>query len=333
MPRHKREDYTCPRCGYKTPRKSCIMDHFYKLKAPCPGSCENIVLTDTIKDCVIVNRVYHAPKPLEQRVNTYHITTNIISKMSTLDKLLDFISYKQVDLMGIEDKIEKTYGYTVKKLESDGFKTGFSMKIDDLIDGIDSIVRLCDTCKNMEDFNIFYDKDCDKLSLYEGDQWEEMAFYKGVKVVLEKVQACFWYAYECYLLRHIYVGGKGGFYTARCREHLDQYFKFIGCFDIYPYLWQRPNKEILYNDGDPRQAGHTSPHMYEEYTLSDGYGARYIKVRDMTKRCEVAEIRKNVVDTIKNNSVKNTKELNRRVFELFQMDEEFKKGVMQKLEA
>lgn len=339
MAKHKHDDYSCPRCGYQTPRKSCMRNHLYKSKKPCPCTIRDLDITEEIKEHIMVNRVYHLPAKqdcthINKVVNNFNIQNNMISRIDTIDKLSYLTAYRQVDMIGLEDKIEKVYGFTKKKLETNGFKYGFNMKMDDLFDIVNEISSLSHTCKDMEEFNVFYDKECDKLNVYEEDRWEEMVFNKGVKVVLEKIQGCFWYAYECYLLRQIYLGGKGGFHTARCREHLDQYFKFIGCFDMYPYLWQRPNKEILYNEGDPRHGGaQVGAHMYEEYTLSDEYGARYIKVRDGTKRSEVVEIRKNVVDIIKNNSIKNTKELNKRVFELFQMDEKFKNSVIQRLEG
>ena len=50
-------DYQCPRCNYLTPRRYHMLNHFEKLKAPCPDR-QGIILTDDIKKYVLKNHVY-----------------------------------------------------------------------------------------------------------------------------------------------------------------------------------------------------------------------------------------------------------------------------------
>ena len=57
MPRPPPENnYTCPRCGYDTMRKSNIIAHF-KRKQLCPPELSDIVLTDAIKEHIQQNRI------------------------------------------------------------------------------------------------------------------------------------------------------------------------------------------------------------------------------------------------------------------------------------
>lgn len=67
--------YCCIRCGYKTEHKTNMKHHFYKKLRPCPGSINDIVLTDEIKQSILDNRVYHLPKekPENNVINTFNI--------------------------------------------------------------------------------------------------------------------------------------------------------------------------------------------------------------------------------------------------------------------
>ena len=58
MPRKCRAPYTCPCCHYETNNKTNIFHHFYNLKKPCPKTFAIIELTETVKEFVILNRIY-----------------------------------------------------------------------------------------------------------------------------------------------------------------------------------------------------------------------------------------------------------------------------------
>lgn len=278
------------------------------------------------------NRVYHIPKEasINQVVNNYNFNASFVNRMETMDKLTHLLNFKNTTLLGIEDKIENVYSSCVKKLENNGFKNGFALKIDDLLDAVNEVSSTQPEYLNMEDYNIVYDKSCNCLQLYEAGSWEDFSMSQGVKLVLEKIKDCYWYAYELYLLRQIYSGG-GGYMSAKCRDLLDEYFKFIGSFDIYPHFWQKSNNEILYKRDDPRYEQEPRPTDVDAFSLSEEYGARYAKMRDSARG--MSNIKKSVFDIIKNNSVKNIKDLNKRVLNLFQMDEQFKELLLKTLEG
>lgn len=88
MTRNKQHPYVCIRCGFATQRKDSMRRHLYTLKNPCPGQEVNIEITDDIKECIIVNRVYKPPQDLNQSsitVTHIHQLNNVISE-SDLEK-------------------------------------------------------------------------------------------------------------------------------------------------------------------------------------------------------------------------------------------------------
>lgn len=352
MPKNPLEKYCCPRCGYDTDKKPSMRNHLYKRGSLCPALKRNIELTEYVKEYIMANRIYNAEEAgvgggvgggaggvllgntFNTIVNNYNMQSNLISRMDTMEKLTHYTNFKKADLIGIEDKIENTYSIRRKKLENNSYKYGFELGMDDLLETVNEVSRLCSTCKNFEDFNMVYEKRYDKLNLYEGDQWEEMMFNRGIKVIIEKIQACFLYAYECYLLRKIENEGYGSV-VSKCKELLDEYFKFIGCFDIYPYLWKKTNNEILYNEDDPRHMGgrRRDPGDIECFRIADYYGKRYIKIRDETTKSDLNQIKKSVMDIVKKNSLQNSDDLNRKVLELFNMEDQFKKLIIEEVLA
>lgn len=54
-----RQPYTCPRCGYKTQKKSNFYNHLFKKLIECPAEVSNIVLTDEFKEHLMKNRVWN----------------------------------------------------------------------------------------------------------------------------------------------------------------------------------------------------------------------------------------------------------------------------------
>jgi hypothetical protein len=63
--RTAQDEYACTRCGYKTKIKARMRRHLYYLKSICPGSKNNIELTDVIKEIILENRVYILPTQAE----------------------------------------------------------------------------------------------------------------------------------------------------------------------------------------------------------------------------------------------------------------------------
>lgn len=307
----KKKPYTCPRCLYQTMYKSDMHKHLYKLKKLCPAQESNVELTDDIKKHVLENRVYVVEEPVKQNtiINNYHNVNNFIAGIDVLDKLAKYIKHKNIDIMGFEQAIEHRYSKTVERLESDTWKYGFELKTDDLLDVIDQVSKV-NKVKSFEDLNIYYDKNSDKLKIYDGE-WEEMLIHKGVKKILETIQSYYWDVYEGYLLKK-YHRETNSYNRQKYSELLVEYYKFIGCFDVEPYIKNKDDETILGVQGAT------------DFTICDEIYPMYIKTRDNIKKSDINEVKKMVLDIIRKNSNRNVTELNKRIFELFTIDEDFK---------
>ena len=313
----KKENYACPRCGYTTCHKSSMVTHLFKTKKPCPAQKDDIHLDDTIKNYILENRIYRIPTPQQNAsvtnnfINNYNILNNFINKIDPIEKLNQFTNYKHIEVLGIDDTMEDRYGNKVKRLDNDGYKYGFELNLNDLLEAIDEVSRV----RTLEDFNILYCARFDRLKIYDGE-WNEMLVTSGIKRLIETIQDYYWNAYECFLLRKIH-NSISSVEVVRSKELLDEYFKFIGCFDVVPFLKNKDDGEILRKEYDDPQ-----------HTIDEDYGARYAKIRDQTTKSEINQVRKSVLDIIKKNTLRNIDELNKKVMELFHIDEKFKQQLL-----
>ncbi len=67
-------DYCCTRCDYKTNHRTKMYNHLYKRKKVCPGTQNDIILTDFIKEKILLNRVYIIPKKIKSVVKKIEST-------------------------------------------------------------------------------------------------------------------------------------------------------------------------------------------------------------------------------------------------------------------
>ena len=323
----KRDNYECPRCGYSTNQKTNITYHLYKVKHVCPASKFDIELTDEIKEYIIKNRIYRPSQNnqtptvtnntnnINNIINNYNVLNNFITKLDPIEKLTQFTNYKKIEIQGLEEVIEDKYAKMVRKLDNNSYKYGYELKTNDLFDTIDEVSKVCNL-KTFEEFNILYDSRFNKLKLYDGE-WSEMLINSGVKRLIETIQSYYWNSYESYLLRKIF-SSNSSHEVVRCRELLDEYFKFIGCFDVTPFFKNKDNNEILRKDDDSEQS----------FTIDDEYGSRYAKICGNITKSEINQVKKSVIDIVKKNTLKNIDELNKRVAELFHIDEKFKQLIL-----
>jgi hypothetical protein len=319
----KKEQYTCPCCDYKTPRKDNMRIHLYNLKKPCPKIHNNIDLTDDIKEFILQNRVYHVEKPVDeqkvinQTINNYNCMQNFVANMDVLDKLNKFTEHNKIELVDFEEKIEETYMLTSKKLDEDKFKYGYQLKTENFMELIDSISSLLHS--KIEYYNLLHDGN--KLKLYERGVWRSFLIEQGVKQMLTITKDYYLDSYECFLMRKIKKHQTSVFDIQKSKELLIQYYKFIGCFEIDPYCKDHYDHEILKLEEDV-----SNDEFRDEYSLE--FYAYYRKATDKLTRSEITKMKKDVIDIVKRNTTQNIQELNKKVMSLIQMDEEFKRNFM-----
>lgn len=327
----KRDPYTCPRCGYTVSRKDCMKQHLFSLKKPCQAIKHDIELTDEIKTMVLTNRKYHIPKDLQSIVNTtinnYNQINNFISNMDTIEKLTRYLEYKKIDICDFEDRVDDAYHKNVRKLENDSYKMQFKLKLSDLFEIVDAVSKLCN---GLEDFNIMYDEKLNKLKIFSFGEWRSLLLDSGVKEMIETIQKCYLDTYECYLIRKLHNVGIDISVLDKTilLEHLSDYYKFLSCFDVTPYVDGKNDYQILYNTEDERYHTIVTCNDIDNFSLNDKYNSLYISIKNKNTTADTTRMRRDVKDIIKRNTKFNLLELNKKMVELFQMDEQFKSILM-----
>lgn len=317
-----RVPYTCPRCGYNTPHKCKMKAHLYTLKNPCPGSQHIIDLNDEIKECVLLNRVYHIKqKEGITTINNYNHINNIVASMDVLEKLVKYMNYKKVETLDFEQTIEDRYMSKVKKLEEDKYKNGFHLKKNDLLEIIDEVTTASNV-NTLEEFNILYDRKVNRVRLFEQGSWQDMLVASGLMRMMFIIKSYFLDTYECYLIRKLYKSEISHRQKNEILELLQEYFGFICAFELEPYLKDKHDNEILYNFDDHRYSDES------EYTISEKYYKIYKTIYERKTKSETNSIRREVLDILKRNTIRNIEELNKNMMNIFKVDPEFKEGFL-----
>jgi hypothetical protein len=296
--------------------------HFYKKKKPCPMLKNIIELTDEIKQHILHNYIYILPinetltpdngtKYINTTINNYNTVNNFITNMDVLDKMKKYLDHKQIELLNFQDKVESKYISKVKRLDNNTYKYGFQLSSDDFLEIINDISTICNG-ESFENFNIMYDNKINKLKLYEQGTWEEMLLNSGIKNIIQTIQDYYLNSYEHYLLRMISSPDTSPYKRQQCKQLLQEYYSFIGAFEIPAYV-QNLSDDTINED------------------IVDQYWKLYTDTRDNLKRCDINKIKKDVVDILKRNTIKNIEEMNKKVLELFKIDETFKQNMLSEL--
>lgn len=313
--------YQCPRCGYSTKDRNHMRRHLYNKKKVCPGMKSSICLDDSVKENILQNRVYIAPivsanpqQIINQTINNYNQINNFISKMDVFEKLDKYTRYKNIEIMGLEDRVEQTYQKNIEKLEAYAFKD-FSLDYHNILDVINTIT----TCNEVNTINVLHDSNNDKIKIYNQGKWDSFLFEQGTIDLITNIQSSYLDYYERYLLKKSY---KGCAYEKQCvREKIGEYYKFLVCFGLYPLCKNMTDADII-NEEDMRD---------DTTLLQDMYYKIYKDIDENIKLSEATKLRKQVYDIIKKNNRSNMLELNQKMMDLLQVDKGFKDVVLEKL--
>lgn len=307
-----KDDYRCPRCGYTSDRKSNMRNHLYKKLKTCPGTREQIELTDAIKQHILDNKVYKPPKHTPQQViinqinNTQQII-NCIAKIDPMHKLETYIEHTNIELLPFEDRIKEQYQNDMEKCETINTSLiDFSLGTHDIM----NIINTLTTPNGIDKLNVVYDKTPDKLWMYDDGDWENYAFEHGVNELIEKVQSTYLNKYEELLLDK-YDHDKNFQERKRAEERLKEYYEFLVAFEIKPLLVTCERKDIL--------------------DYNSKYYSIYDKVLNKITFSHAKQIQKSVYHMVKTNCNTSIGELNRKMMDIICTDEDFKTKVLQML--
>jgi hypothetical protein len=105
--------YTCPRCKYTTIHKNDMKRHLYNKKKDCPGSVNDIELTDEIKEKILKNRCYAVPKQNNRASNKPN--KDLIATINKLQHDIEMLKEKKSEKF-YQNIVELYLGGTHKKV-------------------------------------------------------------------------------------------------------------------------------------------------------------------------------------------------------------------------
>lgn len=286
-----REPYTCPRCGYNTEYKTCMRKHLFTNKKQCPTYINNLELSEEIKNHILDCRIYHIPKPANVINQTFNYNTmnNIVTQMDAIEKLSKFMKYSKLEMLDYDASISQKFQDRRKLIECD---QDVEIKKNDMLEIFNEVCTACN-CNSFEDFNIMYDAKYKNLKIYDGTVWLNYIVENGIKQLIISMQNNYLNDYESYLVKSR-KNASNPREKQRMLELLEVYYKFLATFDVEPFI------------------------------QDDEYIDTYYKV----SKTKDNSFKKEIIDVLKRSSQKNINELNRKVVNLFNMDEEFKNLVI-----
>ena len=307
--------YVCPRCSYKSYKSTDMKRHFNR-KRVCADK-NSVVLTEEMKTTVIENFECHITKVnTSQNVNNLNMMMGIVNSTETLDKVRMLTDHKGIKINDIEDDLEKQYEYMVKRLDNDDMTYGYLLKLDDLF----NIVNTCTSRESGEPdhFNIFFDKMINRLKLFRGKNWEIFLEDAGVKQLISLIKSYYLDSYEIYLIRNLHntIGPKVN--PWQLKDHLIIYYRFIAAFELEPYITSLHDEDVV---------GHRLME-YESDFLSKTYYKLYNEQKNDQKETSVKSVKKTIANIIKDNSVHNSKMIDKTIIELLKIDETFRNELL-----
>jgi hypothetical protein len=292
-----------------------MRNHLFNRKKDCPATENDIELTKEIKEYILKNRIYKIPKEIKQptviqNIQYNNTMNNFIKNINTIDKLNKYLEYNNIETTSLEDNVQNHFYRRITNLKTDAFKFGYDMGNNRLFDIFEEITKI----RNLQDMNIIYDDKLKELSLFKSGSWETMLIERGIKEILEMLKEYFLDHYELFLFRRIYTIEKNQIEKQKYKGHLEDYYKFIGTFDLRPIIADKDDSEILGEDHGEKGV----------FKLEEKWIKNYTNLIDNMKRYEINKIKKDIDIIVKNNSNKNLNELNKKIIELLTTEEEFK---------
>jgi hypothetical protein len=317
-------NYQCTRCGYETPKKSSMEYHLIKRQKQCPTSQNDITLTPDIIDHILKFRIYHIKKNYikKQIINNNQYNT-IFANLDILDKMKLHLKTINKQPVTLDDKISDMY-----QSERENMETGINNIPPFTKDYFINTIIESTTVKDKEYFQdcniLLQDQQC---ILYketdDGEDWSKLTLNSLVKEVLKIIQRQYSKSYEFYLIRKIESNNEySPLEKRKFEESLDEYYSFIGSFDIKPSIINMNNNQILYNIDQDEYYFHNI-----NYDICDKYITKYNRLLNELKTCSRNRIQKEIANIIHSTIKTNTKLFEKNILNFFIKDQDYIKNI------
>jgi len=321
----KSEPYCCPRCGYQTIQKQNMRYHLKIMKRICPTAIRDLVLTDEIKETVLRERLYHPPvnPSITQTINNIHMMNNFIASMDPISKLKHITEHHNIELVDFETRVEKLYKRDVHRFITDGFRRDVVYNKEHFMDMVSDITS---SGSEISDMNIVYDSNTDHVHFAVGEEWELRRSQPAILFLVETLVLYNLSFYEIYLIRKL-VSGR----CVQLEECLTMYYHFIGCFNIQPYVFEKNDSMVLFNESDIGYSDTSDKSDIEAHRIVDKYNSMYLRIRNTLTDADRRSASKEVIDILKSNHKLNISQLNKHILEVLRVDEGFKTRMISNL--
>jgi hypothetical protein len=272
---------------------------------------------------VLQNRVYK-PEPtptITQVINQNNTINNSIANMDTLTKLAHLIRYKNIEIQDFQDKAEECFERPVEKLKqlaNNVSKAPISLGRNQIFDMLLDMTK--STKASLEDFNVFYDKEQERLCFYMGS-WENQHKTEGIKYLVDTLVSNYMDVYEVYLIRKIEQPQGSLFDKNGLTASLEEYYRFTSAFEIPPFVQGKSDRCLYNQEGSDSEEPDMSD--IESHRMVDKYSSVYERCKAALTASEKKELHKAVLDIVKNSSKTNLRELNQRIMGIIKIDQEF----------
>lgn len=322
MTRKKSIPYICPRCEYQTQIKDNMRRHLYKNIKEC-DRVNDIELTDDIRAIIMKYRNHHPPKQTMinddnnnngsiTNINNGSITNinyyNIVSQMQPRHKLQEYCNYFGIVPINFDKNVELTYYDNIKLLLKDDSKHDIEHKYDDIMKMVNDMVSIPKTNVpgDVSKMNIIFDE---HIEIYNDDNWETLLSDTGLDSIITGLKQNYLDYYEKYNIMQIENEN-----TSKHVNLLKDYYKFLACFNMQPFVDQMANKYILGNDVENK----------DSLDISEKYMDNYDNVKAKLTKTYIDNSRQKLLSIVKNVTKSNTSEINRRIVDLINIDNEFR---------
>lgn len=322
-------DYSCPRCGYCTPRREYLKMHLYKRARPCKDNGGNIELSDEVKQQALASRAVlshariscppmapgrDAPVVNYNMQQTINIVNQITHMVGPLERINRYASYTNKPIADFDTFVGAKYASEVQRMKNGHERY---LRGNDFLQLVDDISKPT----TIEECNLVYDSQTNKVCIYEDGSWIEFIYQSGLVRIVETLKDKLLDDYELKLVHKINERTTDPREKAECREYLSELYGLLAAFHLEPRVKNMPNNEIMC-DSEERSFDRDESMAIEE---SCWKLYRDIKARQPTSA--VNRMMRDIREIVKRNSDACIRQVNRSILQLFHTDHNFREIV------
>jgi len=324
-----RDPYSCPRCGYTTTKKTHIRYHLYDTKKACPAILKDIELTESIKEHILKNRIYHIPvvpppPTITQTINNFQTMNNFIANMDPIEKIKHVTDYCRVEITDFEDRIVNDYAREIECLESSRPHDG---KLDfmTIVDKLTKAIRGEQRNEFFEEISVVYDTKRKRIKVYSGG-WEDYLVTNGLKHLIQTIVEYYLEKYEIYLIRKLSQSGISLYDNTTYMDSIKEYYRFLAAFELHPFCRGKTDDQLLSDsdadENDYQEKEEDTDRIVQRFETI--YQTEYNNLPNGQRKT----MHKNVLDIIKTNSKWNIAQLDKDIISLINMNSEFHQTII-----